>query len=174
LLLSRPDVRADLELSTEQADSARQLLAELRVRALQIKGKGNNPDIVRQRRIIDEMQWNWLNTQLSIPQRDRLNQIDLQWEGAKALTRHTTVEALGLSREQLARIQEGLSRIAPPAGGSRRGSTPAQPAGETLTGVLTEDQEARWKVMLGRPFQVGQVAVKVDSSISRATSPNGR
>src|SRR5436305_327221 len=64
LLLTRPDVRADLGLSKEQADSAQHVATELYLRAAELKGKPDSLAIPG-RRAIDEAQRAWLEENLS-------------------------------------------------------------------------------------------------------------
>ena len=112
LLLSRPDVRADLGLTADQVASASRVLDEIRSRARSIRGQGDTPEVVARRREIDEIQWRWLAEGLSDEQRARLSQIDLQWEGATALTRPSVAERLGLSDSQSAALRRAVAEKA--------------------------------------------------------------
>src|SRR4051794_37060510 len=64
LLLSRPDVRADLGLTSEQALSAERTITELYVQASTLKGKPD-AEVLAARRAIDEAQRRWLENQLT-------------------------------------------------------------------------------------------------------------
>lgn len=153
LLLSRRDVQADLRMGPEQVGEAERMIATLYAKASQLKGK-TGEKAVAARRAIDEEQQRWIDERMSEPQRIRLLQIDLQWEGASALiSRPSMVHALGLTPEQLGSIKRF-------AGESRerrvRGDDPIQVqrqfATQTLE-VLSESQRKSWKAMLGTPFQ---------------------
>jgi hypothetical protein len=152
VLLSRPDVRAELSLDARQAASADQTLAELHARAGSLKGK-KGPEVVAARRAIDDAQEHWLETQLKPEQRARLGQIDLQWEGPSALvTRPALAESLHLSPDQRTKLARLVTEH------EKRQAAQADPhagqralAQQTLA-VLSNEQQAAWKTMLGRPF----------------------
>lgn len=169
LLLTRADVRDDLKLTAEQAASARDTLADLRARALTLRGRGNSAEVIAGRRAIDEIQWRWLATQLTAEQRDRLNQIDLQWEGPKALIRPSVVDSLGLSDDQRARLSRTIGERAR----AGQGTSPAA-LFESLVGELSPDQKERWKLMLGTSFRVvpsaSASAGRPDPGVSRTSN----
>jgi hypothetical protein len=155
LLLTRQDIRADLRLTPEQAAAADRMIQDLYRRAEAIRGKGNTPEAIAERRAIDDAQREGIRAILSPEQQSRLVQLDLQWEGPSALvTRRALSEALGLSAEQVGAIQAAVN--------ARRAQGPNRPDAErTLAektlAVLTPEQRERWKTLLGRPFAV-QVA----------------
>jgi hypothetical protein len=161
LLLSRPDVRAEVGLTAEQATSAARTLDELHARAEALRGK-TGPDVLAARRAIDETQQHWLETQLKPEQRTRLIQIDLQWEGPAALVmRPGVADTLGLSVEQ-------RSRLAKAVADHKKRSPEAQQADaralaqQALT-MLTPEQRDQWKNLLGRPFVPQQASAKAPS-----------
>lgn len=171
LLLTRPDVQADLGLTPEQVESAGKTLAELRAQGLQIRGQKNTPEVVARRRAIDEVQWQWIAAQLTEAQRERLNQIDLQWEGPAALIRPSVVDLLAMDDAQRGRLQR---LIAAEQARPDRGRPGAQAAlFQKLVAELTPDQWARWKVMLGPSFPAGMTArtkeTGADANLRRAS-----
>lgn len=166
LLLSRPEVQADLGLTAEQAESARQTLADLRAQALALKGRGDGPEVVAARRAIDEAQVRWLSATLSPDQRTRLSQIGLQWQGLNALTRPLAVEFLGLSEDQVAKLRRALAT--PPAPNLERSWA------ESVLAVLSADQRARWKNVLGTPVAFLASAKRPDPAVRRASNPPGK
>ena len=100
LLLSRPDVQADLKLDRSQVLGAQNQINELTRRALALRGKTGTA-VVADRRAIDEAQLEWLGKNLTGNQLERLWQIELQWEGASALLgRPMVAEYLRLTPEQ--------------------------------------------------------------------------
>src|SRR5690349_8011233 len=72
VLLGRPDVRADLQMTPEQEESARQTLEQLFSRALTLRGKPDTPEVIAARRGIDAAQQRWLVEHLSVTQQERL------------------------------------------------------------------------------------------------------
>jgi hypothetical protein len=154
ILLTRPDVRADLDLSVEQATDADAAIRDLYRRAEALRGQGDSAQVLAARRAIDEAGRDWLAAHLSEDQQTRLGQIDLQWEGPAALaTRAPLAAALGLTRDQTQALRAAVDESRRSGPGSERRLA------ETTLGVLTPDQRDRWKAMLGRPFAV-QIAEK--------------
>ncbi|MDB5353162.1 MAG: hypothetical protein JWN86_4409 [Planctomycetota bacterium] len=151
LLLSRPDVRADLGLSAQQTTSSQLAIRQMYVQAATLKKKPNTDETVRARRAIDEAMKDWLDTQLSPEQRARLVQIDLQWEGPSALvTRPIVAEALNLSKEQIALIESAVSRR---DASRRKGHADAERVlGESSLATLSPAQRESWKQLLGKAF----------------------
>jgi hypothetical protein len=152
LLLSRPDVRADLGLDAGQAGDAERALTELYLRATALKGK-TGPEVLAGRRAIDEAEEEWLKTRLSDAQRKRLIEIDLQWEGPSALiSRPIVADHIGLTAEQRAGLAEGIAeRNRRRAQGGDLRESEYQLFQHART-ILTPEQRERWKAMLGRSF----------------------
>ena len=158
LLLSRPDVRADLGLDPAQSAEARRAIAELHAKAAALRGK-TGAEAIAARRAIDEEQRRRLEALLSPEQQDRLVQIDLQWEGPSALiSRKMVAESLNLDDRQRATLAQAVSdRDRRRAQAPDRGGDERQLAEQALA-ILTEPQRARWRAMLGRPLVIPQVA----------------
>jgi hypothetical protein len=157
LLLSRPDVRADLELSAEQGASAERQMAKLYVRAAEIKGK-TGAEVLAVRRQIDEAQQRWIEAKLTEDQQKRLLQIDLQWEGPSVLvTRPLVAESLKLSKAQRTTLAKAVEERNRMRAQGRNRPADERTLAELCLSTLTAEQKAQWKEMLGRPF-VPQVA----------------
>ncbi len=163
LLLSRPEVRAELGLTAEQTESARQTLADLREQAKALKGKGNAPEVVAARRAIDQAQERWLSASLSTEQSARLVQIALQWQGLTALVRPVAVEMLGLSDEQVGKLRKALTE--PPTANNERAWA------ERVLAVLSVEQRARWKSVLGKPVPFIAATTRPDPNVKKASNP---
>lgn len=161
LLLTRPEVRAELGLTAEQAESARKTLASLRAQAQSIRGQGNDPAAIARRRAIDEVQTRWLQDNLDPEQTLRLGQVDLQWQGPWALSRSLAAEMLGLSDEQANKVRRLLAD-APTA------STTI----DRVIDVLTPAQRERWKNLLGKPvaFSKPAAAPSTDREVGQAST----
>jgi len=152
LLLSRPDVRADLRLDAPQTESAERVITELHARAEALKGK-SGPQAVADRKAIDEAQRLWFEAHLTAHQQNRLLQIDLQWEGPSALVNRPLVaEMLNLTPEQRATLKQAVAQR--DAARASHTHTPAheQTLAKQALSVLTSSQKERWRVMLGNPF----------------------
>jgi hypothetical protein len=152
LLLSRPDVRAEVGLDPSQAADAERALTDLYLKAAALKGK-TGPEVLAGRRAIDEAEEEWLKTRLTEPQRKRLIEIDLQWEGPSALvSRPVVADHIGLTPDQRTRLTQAIAarnrQIA--QGGDARESMP-QLTQQTLS-LLTPEQRDRWFAMLGHHF----------------------
>jgi hypothetical protein len=158
LLLTRPDICADLGLDAKQKADAERALTTLYPQAAALKGK-TGPEAEAARRAIDEAQEHWLKTHLSDIQQRRLAEIDLQWEGPSALiSRPVVADHIGLLPEQRTRLQQAIAeRDRRRSRGDDWREREQQLARQALT-VLTAEQRERWKAMLGRHF-VPQIAV---------------
>ncbi|MFO0888973.1 MAG: hypothetical protein U0790_07470 [Isosphaeraceae bacterium] len=152
LLLSRPDIQADLRLDSEQIAGAREMINELTRRATALRGKAGG-EVVAERRAIDEAQLDWLSRNLTGNQLERLRQLEMQWEGVSAmLSRPMVAEYLKLSAEQrqsLARLiaeQNSARKRSPGAGADDRAFA------AKVLGVLSQAQQEQWKNLLGMPL----------------------
>jgi hypothetical protein len=152
LLLSRPDVRAEIGLDATQAADADRTLDELYQQALALKGRQGQEELNR-KRAIDEAGELWLQNKLSEAQRKRFSQLDLQWEGASALIkRPVLVDHLHLTAEQHARLSEAIvTRNRNRAAGADLWECERQLL-EQARAILTPEQSRRWFAMLGPRF----------------------
>jgi len=158
LLLSRGDIRADLQLNADQVAEAERKIAECHQKAASLRGRA---DVAAKslRRSIDQDQWTWIEFHLSDDQRERLDQLELRWEGPAALaSRPAVAEALARSDVQKAAIARAVAdHHAARKGKANDPAAEAQFAAKALT-VLTEGQKKLWDRMLGRPFTPRVVA----------------
>ena len=149
LLLSRPDVRSDLEFDEEMTEAARLAILDLYARAASLRGTTGAEAVVA-RRDIDEAAERWLDDHLSVTQRSRLDQLDLQWEGIAALfTRPTLAASMGLSADQLAALGAIVMRR---PGLLEQGRGPVEAhleIGRSARAVLSENQRRRWESFVG-------------------------
>ncbi|HEU5115572.1 MAG TPA: hypothetical protein VFT74_02745, partial [Isosphaeraceae bacterium] len=153
LLLTRPDVQTDLKLSTEQIHSSRRVIDGLYDQASALKGKPDG-EVIAARRMIDEAQQRWLESQLTDSQRARLLQLDLQWEGPSAVVSRSWVSNwIGLSPEQRQSIIDAVRvRQSATEGGGR--SVQEKTLTEQVLAILNEEQRERWRGLLGQPFEI--------------------
>lgn len=155
LLLTRPDVQSDLGLGPAQADSLHKTIDALSERAQALRGKTGG-EVVAERRAIDDAQGQWLTTNLSEQQLNRLSQIDLQWEGSSALvSRPTVIEMLKLDGQQVREltrlVADRNARIL------KSGFNPAEEAviRRQALAILSNPQLQAWNGILGErcPFK---------------------
>jgi hypothetical protein len=158
-LLLRPDVQLDLQLNRRQVDGAERLIARLRERGRGLKHKANQAAMA-ERRAIDETMAGWLRHELSEAQLERLTQINLQWEGASALSRSVVAEYLVLGEVQRLKIDRILAER------DRRRAAGGLAPGEfdrfsrEALAILTPPQREQWDSLLGPPcgFSIGPPA----------------
>lgn len=152
LLLSRADVRQELALNVDQVEAVFQAIGTFHEKAETLRGR-SGPEAIAARREIDEEAGRWIAETFSEEQRARLDQIDLQWQGASALIARPTIAAsLELTDEQRSQIQQTLGR-GPLAGeDSLQAHRRIQ---RDAVAVLDEQQRLRWLAMVGRPFEPG-------------------
>jgi hypothetical protein len=153
LLLTRADVRAELRLSPEQAADAERAIADLHEKAQALKGR-TDTEAVAARGEVEEACRLWIERALTPPQRDRLAQLDYQWEGPSAvITRAKVAESLALTDAQ--RIV--LAKAVAERNGRRGGGPPIEADEAGLARVvyeqLTEGQDKRWQAIIGPPFR---------------------
>ncbi|MFM1802597.1 MAG: hypothetical protein RJA81_1949 [Planctomycetota bacterium] len=154
LLMSRDDVADDLGLTPEQRAKTWEMIGRLGNKAAELKGRKDD-EALKLRREIDQMQLDWLKTELNGQQLSRLTQIDLQWEGPSAiLSRPQVSEAMHLTADQKTRISTILQNA--------QKITVARPLDETLADLtrqvfatLDETQQQAWRSLTGP--ELGQV-----------------
>jgi hypothetical protein len=141
-LLSRPEIQAELKLTNEQVFSVHRTIGDLFARAAALRGQ-SDVEAIAGRRVIDEAQRRWLETQLDDAQRSRLMEIDLRWEGPTAVVTRTWVadylELTPAQRQRLEALRDSPAWASP----SRA---------DSILDGLTPDQEARWRGLLGAPL----------------------
>jgi hypothetical protein len=153
LLLTREDVRQELQLTQEQVTAYERAVAEIYRQASALRGRKDDQAITA-RKAIDDRSVAWLTQSLSIAQRDRLIQLSLQWEGPSALiNRPLVTESLSLTKEQgkqidrLVQERNRLRQNGPPNLADERQLFLATRA------VLDQTQRDRWLALLGKPFE---------------------
>ncbi len=162
LLLSRPEVQAELRMKPDQVADAARVIADARDKAIQLRGR-KDPAAVDLRRSVDEEQRNWLEAKLTEDQVGRLSEIDLQWEGVAAIaTRPAVAEALALRADQKAALSQAVAERNAHRGrsvGRERDPAAAERSfTQQVWSNLTDGQRKRWERMLGRPFALAASA----------------
>jgi hypothetical protein len=151
LLLSRPDIQADLRLEPVQISGAQTAINELTQRAVALRGK-TGAAVIAGRRAIDEAQADWLAKNLSGNQLARLRQIELQWEGASAmLSRPTVAEYLKLTPEQRQILVRAVSERNSRRASSRLAQQDERVLNQRAQAVLSKVQQDLWSNLLGTP-----------------------
>lgn len=146
LLLSRPDVRADLDLSPKQVRASEKAISRLREQAAALRDHPTDQAGLSARRAVDEAQYRWIEENLSAAQQARLREIDRQWEGPSILlTRSDVTERLGISSVQRRTIAAAIEAY--PYDRSRR-----EEAVKVVRDALNETQQETWDILWGRPF----------------------
>lgn len=158
LLLSRPEVQAELRMKPDQVVAAARVIADARHKAAQLRGRSDQA-AVELRRGVDEEQRLWLETKLTEDQVERLGELDLQWEGPAAIAdRPALAESLSLSPDQKAAVGRALDDLKQHRGrGAERGRDPVAAErhfAQQVYATLSDGQRKRWEKMLGRPLAV--------------------
>lgn len=154
VLLMNPKVQQELQLSKEQLQALRSVFEELRAIKAQGKGEGEASLALQQAQAKAE-------SVLTEKQLARLRQLALQQQGPMALARPDIAKEVGLSDAQLREIHgillanaEELRKI------KGSGQKPdmqmleqrRKEIGEKVLAVLDTAQQAKWKELLGPPF----------------------
>ena len=133
-LIMREDVQAELGFSEEDVAEISGLIDEM-------EGDGGS-------------EWQVV---LDSGQLDRYQELSLQRSGFRALSRSEVADELGLSADQSAEIEAALEAGRPQRGegGFDREAFMKlrEEMNETILGVLTDAQEAKWEAMLGEQFE---------------------
>jgi hypothetical protein len=163
LLLTRADVRADLDLSAEQVAGADRAIATLHARAAATMGQKGDK-VEAERKAIDAAQAAWVRDHLNTTQRVRLLQIDLQWEGPSALiTRPLVSDSLEITPDQRAALTKAVERRDAARVKPTYTHADEQALAEEAIALLTERQRERWRAILGRPFTPQLASAKSES-----------
>jgi hypothetical protein len=108
-LLTRSDVQADLKLDPKQVAICSHAAITLQHRALRLRGR-KDAGASAARRFVDQEMSLLLSDNLTPGQLARLDQIDLQWEGAAAmLNRPFLDDSLNLTPEQKKKVGECIA-----------------------------------------------------------------
>jgi hypothetical protein len=175
-LLMRSDIQSELKIDPKLAAACRHVAASLRHKASSLKGV-KLPTMVAARRAIDEEMSQWLITNLSPQQLDRLDQVDLQWEGPAAmLTRPFLDESLSLTREQREKLTSCLTEgKTHRAQGTWTYEDHRELTRKALT-ILSEKQRHLWVRILGEPcvFKIGANEETPSARVTSVPSPQPR
>ncbi len=177
LLLSRPDIQADLRMERTQILGSQNTINELTRRALALRGKTGAAVLV-ERRAIDQAQLEWLSMNLTGNQLERLRQIELQWEGESAmLSRPMVATYLKLTAEQ----QQTMARLIAERNQLRTQGRSSQQSDQTyrqkILAMLSPGQQELWNNLLGMPFRFAaraQPPGKRDEAAQQAGFSQGR
>ena len=151
LLLSRPEIQAELRMKPDQVADAERVIADARHKATQLRRRTDQA-AVELRRAVDDEQRTWLETKLTEDQVGRLGEIDLQWEGPAAIVgRPAVAEALSLSPDQRAALGRAHDDLRKHAGGPD-GDAAGRRFAQQVRATLSDGQRRRWEKMLGRPL----------------------
>jgi hypothetical protein len=157
-LLTQPAVRMDLKLSPEQVNRITALTAKRRDPSGMLRGE--HDEAAKEKACFEV---------LKPEQAKRLQQVVWQQRGAYVFTDDEVARELDLSQNQ----REQIRRIMQPEEPRRTSSqhyvvTHTDDHGKVVSasdllrdvlGVLTEDQKAKWKEMIGEPFQ-GEIHIR--------------
>jgi hypothetical protein len=185
-LLGTPEVQKELDVNNEQKGLIEDMVKDLGERAG--GDRGNRQDFQnlsqeeRRRRMEElrkqgeerEKKANEMAKMILEPkQYDRLNQLQLQREGANALARPEIAEKLGLDESQkdkIAKIRESARGERGGGGGGNRGNASQEDrqkafaearerrekTNNEILAVLTPKQKETWEQMLGKKFDFPQ------------------
>ena len=150
-LLTRSDVQADLRLDSQQIVECHRAARAFQRMASRLIGR-KDPTVVAARGEIDEAMTQWLSKHLSPQQLGRLDQIDMQWEGAAAmLSRPFLNEGLNLAEEQKKKVRECISEgTAQRARGILTYNDHIKQT-RSASAILDARQSELWVHVLGRP-----------------------
>lgn len=156
LLLTRSDVQKALNLEPQQVATCRRAAVALYDRAALVKGR-KDAGAQAARRAIDQEMSLWLDKYLTPEQLARLEEIDLQWEGASAmLSRPFLDESLHLTDEQKKQVEHCIAEGK--AKRTREGWSYESHVNQTRKAIafLDDRQRAMWIKVLGPPcaFQI--------------------
>ncbi|EAQ78877.1 hypothetical protein [Blastopirellula marina] len=176
-LLNSPQVREELEIPDAQYEEIREIQNSVREKMREVfQGMGNFRDMSEEERteFRESMQAKMAEVQAEVKtemeqvllphQVSRLKQIALQQQvarsggpgggsgAANALTNERVVEALGLTEEQIAELREKREEVAQEL--REKLAAAQKEAEEKLLSVLTPEQQAKWKELLGEPYEL--------------------
>jgi hypothetical protein len=165
MLVGQESVQQELKLSEEQVKKVDEYLAKQRETFSGLRDLSREE---RQQKLAElgKAGRGTLDAILDETQRTRLRQITLQQRGARAFADPQVAEALGLDDEQKSRLQdladkareEMRSLFQGAAGGDRtelrkKLEAARAAASEKIQGLLTAEQQAKWKELIGEPFK---------------------
>lgn len=176
-LLMNPQIRQDLEIPDAQFEEIQEVMNSVRDKMREVfQGMGNFRDMSEEERaeFRETMQTKMAEIQAEVKedleevllphQLTRLKQIALQQQvargggpgggtgAASALSSQAVIDALGLTEEQIKELQEKREEVT--AELREKLAAAQKEAEEKLLSVLTPEQQAKWKELLGEPYEM--------------------
>jgi hypothetical protein len=163
MLLNRPQVQEDLKLTEEQVKQVKEVFQKVKkeIADLQdLEGPTRFDKMAAKFQEADRAAGRVLRPE----QGKRLKQLGLQLQGVRALLTPDVARELGLSDEQKRKIKEAQEEARKQGGKLREDAASRTEARKQLAGLmkantekvqalLTDEQRAKWKEMLGEPFK---------------------
>jgi Spy/CpxP family protein refolding chaperone len=160
MLLERPDVQRELNLTEQQKNQIRQMQENQRVAMQELR---NLPPEERRQKMQELRQKNDPVNVLNETQKKRLREIELQAMGAFALMQPEVADQLKLTQEQRSKLQgvvmQSMQQMREQfqGGGFGQGAQQMQQMRDQMEKqmleVLTPVQRQQWQQMQGKPFQ---------------------
>jgi len=161
-LLTQPEIQEELQLSQSQVKAVQIQVDERQGLFTRFRQLSREEWTERSARLLASEKA--LTDDLELKQVERLKQIARQQRGIFAFQDSEVIEELQLSAEQQARIQQLLAeRVGPRPmhprmpfprpGASRSVEERIDPIRDQALAILTAEQLARWKELLGEPFK---------------------
>lgn len=173
-LLSRADVRDDLNIDPGQVAEIDKAIVDLFEKAKALRGKAGQA-AVEARKAVDEGEKAWLEEHLKPDQISRLWQIDLLWEGpASMVTRPSVAEELSLSDEQKAALHAALRERNALRDKTKDVAAANHQFGVRALTILSNGQKQRWAEMVGHPIARKPASTTAAPSAATASAAPGR
>ncbi|OYT75459.1 MAG: hypothetical protein CFK49_03070 [Armatimonadetes bacterium JP3_11] len=162
MLLERPDVQRELNLTEQQKNQIRQMQENQRVAMQELR---NLPPQERRQKMRELREKNNPTKVLNETQKKRLHEIELQAMGAFALLQPEVADQLKLTQEQRSKLQGILTQSMQQMREQFQGGGFGQGQGaqhfqqmreqmeKQMLEVLTPAQRQQWQQMQGKPFQ---------------------
>lgn len=183
-LIANPAVQEELKLTEEQKQLLQDLRNDLRQKMASLREIEDRQQRFQRMREITQEAQELLDAILEPNQKTRLEQIELQLQGPRALLRRDVAEKLGLTEEQRSKIREIFESLRPDFSRIREMSPEerrqffqsmrerAEKAQQEALAVLTPEQKEKWEKMLGAPFDVSRLRPRFPGR--RPGGPDGR
>jgi Spy/CpxP family protein refolding chaperone len=159
MLLERPDVQRELNLTEQQKTQIRQMQESMRTAMQELR---NAPPQERRQKMEELRQKNDPTKVLNESQKKRLRELELQAMGPTAFLQPEVADELKLSQEQRSRLQgivmQQMQQLREQfqGGGQGQGAPNFQQmreqAEKQMLEVLTPAQREQWQQMQGKPF----------------------
>lgn len=161
MLLQRPDVQRELNLTEQQKTQIRQMQESMRTAMQEMR---NMPPQERRQKMEELRQKNDPTKVLNETQKKRLRELELQAMGPTAFLQPEVADELNLTQEQRSRLQgivmQQMQQLREQfQGGAGQGQAVQnfqqmrEQAEKQMLEVLTPAQREKWQQMQGKPFQ---------------------